>query len=583
MANRGRPKGSKNIAKTGKLLKDGSTPFTLGTEKVASINKEATGEYSVTQTQSFFYSPELTSDSWVLPKSRQEILKWQEPLGSLVFTNSGLKQIEDIIPGDLVLSSNGKWQQVEDVCKKFYTDKDETGNEWTDIKVQGFPEFSLGAYHPITAIKRPQPFAGKDWRGKGIKAYVHLGHKIAKTVQEGLATIPKLNPSKYLDTIYTDQELGISDSIVHWVSAKKLEVGDFVVFPKFKNIEEKEHVYFLEGSEHGNTKQLPKSIVLDADLAYLLGWYVAEGNNNVGFIKITLALDEEDVANKLVKILQKLFPNVTSKWKFHSEANAIQVFAFSKYVAEFFEETCGHKAANKHIPEAVLNGSKDILFAFLDAYFHGDGSFKKSNRGISEMSVVTVSRTLAYQTMLALSKFDVLASFTRLDMKKRDYFCNGKKLNTQPYSYHLTIQGEMLNKLYSGMDTFEGRRVVKYLEDDKNFYLPVREVTTYNKDGWGYDLRTTDHTYVAPVLVSNCRIFFNLEPYVQQITVMHSLYPFSKFDMVVADPSVKKFYEEMSSNGDFNLFEFILQASLSREKFGEAICFGNMTQDDNSK
>lgn len=58
-----RPKGSKNksIEKTGKLLKDGSTPFTLGTEKTASINKEATGEYSVTQTQSFFYSPELNT------------------------------------------------------------------------------------------------------------------------------------------------------------------------------------------------------------------------------------------------------------------------------------------------------------------------------------------------------------------------------------------------------------------------------------------------------------------------------------------------------------------------------------------
>ena len=59
-----RQKGSKNktsIEKTGKLLKDGSTPFTLGTEKSASINKEATGEYSVTQTQSFFYSPELNT------------------------------------------------------------------------------------------------------------------------------------------------------------------------------------------------------------------------------------------------------------------------------------------------------------------------------------------------------------------------------------------------------------------------------------------------------------------------------------------------------------------------------------------
>ena len=57
-----RPKGSKNktsIEKKGIVLKGGDNPFTLGTEKTASINKEATGEYSVTQSQSFFYSPEL--------------------------------------------------------------------------------------------------------------------------------------------------------------------------------------------------------------------------------------------------------------------------------------------------------------------------------------------------------------------------------------------------------------------------------------------------------------------------------------------------------------------------------------------
>lgn len=35
-----------------------------------------TANYSSMQTSSFFYSPELTTESWVLPKSRQEILKW---------------------------------------------------------------------------------------------------------------------------------------------------------------------------------------------------------------------------------------------------------------------------------------------------------------------------------------------------------------------------------------------------------------------------------------------------------------------------------------------------------------------------
>lgn len=124
----------------------------------------------------------------------------------------------------------------------------------------------------------------------------------------------------------------------------------------------------------------------------------------------------------------------------------------------------------------------------------------------------------------------------------------------------------------------------------------IGKTASLNKVGTGdYSVTQTQSFYYSPELTSDSwvlpksrqeilkwiRIFFNLEPYIQQIIMMHSLYPFSKFDLVVEDPSVKKFYEEMAANGDFNLFEFICQASLSREKFGEAICFGNLQQDEN--
>src|SRR5271157_6111822 len=136
----------------------------------------------------------------------------------------------------------------------------------------------------------------------------------------------------------------------------------------------------------------------------------------------------------------------------------------------------------------------------------------------------------------------------------------------------------------------------KLLKDGNTpFTLGTEKSASINKEATGeYSVTQTQSFFYSPELTSDSwvlpksrqeilkwiRIFFNLEPYIQQITMMHSLYPFSKFDLVVADPTIKKFYEEMASNGEFNLFEFICQASLSREKFGEAICFGNMTQDE---
>lgn len=110
------------------------------------------------------------------------------------------------------------------------------------------------------------------------------------------------------------------------------------------------------------------------------------------------------------------------------------------------------------------------------------------------------------------------------------------------------------------------------------------EFSVTQSQSFFYSPELTSDSWVLPKsrqeILKWIRIFFNLEPYIQQITMLHAYYPFSKFDLVVADPTVKKFYEEMSSNGDFNLFNYICQASISREKFGEAICFGNLTQDE---
>jgi hypothetical protein len=76
------------------------------------------------------------------------------------------------------------------------------------------------------------------------------------------------------------------------------------------------------------------------------------------------------------------------------------------------------------------------------------------------------------------------------------------------------------------------------------------------------------------------RIFFNLEPFVQNAIIAHALYPFSKFDLVTKDESITKIYRDMVFNREFDLYEFIIQAALSFEKFGEFIAFGNLKRED---
>lgn len=96
-----------------------------------------------------------------------------------------------------------------------------------------------------------------------------------------------------------------------------------------------------------------------------------------------------------------------------------------------------------------------------------------------------------------------------------------------------------------------------------------------------YSPELTTESWVLPKsrqeILKWCRIFFNLEAYCQSIVKMHAMYPFSKFDIITPDPSVTEFYKEMAFNDNFNLYNFILSASLSYRKFGEALPFGNMT------
>lgn len=108
----------------------------------------------------------------------------------------------------------------------------------------------------------------------------------------------------------------------------------------------------------------------------------------------------------------------------------------------------------------------------------------------------------------------------------------------------------------------------------------------------GVNVATSSSMFYSPELTSEswllpksrqeilkwARIFFNLEPYVYSIIRMHAKFPFSKFEIQVDDPSIQEFYEDMCFNENFNIYDFILRASLCYQKFGEAIPFGNMVK-----
>ena len=103
---------------------------------------------------------------------------------------------------------------------------------------------------------------------------------------------------------------------------------------------------------------------------------------------------------------------------------------------------------------------------------------------------------------------------------------------------------------------------------------------TSNSPSQFYSPELTVESFLLPKsrqeILKWCRIFFNLEAYIQSIITMHADYPFSKFDIITEDPSVTEFYKDVAFSDSLDLYDFIRKASLSYWKFGEAIPFGNM-------
>lgn len=74
------------------------------------------------------------------------------------------------------------------------------------------------------------------------------------------------------------------------------------------------------------------------------------------------------------------------------------------------------------------------------------------------------------------------------------------------------------------------------------------------------------------------RIYFNTDPIVQDVITENATLAMPTFDLVTSDAKIGSFYNEMAFNDNFNLNDFMKLFSLSYYKFGEAIPFGNLSE-----
>ena len=121
--------------------------------------------------------------------------------------------------------------------------------------------------------------------------------------------------------------------------------------------------------------------VISEDVAWLLGFYVAEGSTPKSPVhnRFEVSNTEIEPLDKCKKIIREVFslePVIRKVSEPTDTRKALYALSCaSDTILAFFMHSCVcPKSRDKQVPIFVLNGNKDVKDAFLDGFWHGDGN-----------------------------------------------------------------------------------------------------------------------------------------------------------------------------------------------------------------
>jgi DMSO/TMAO reductase YedYZ molybdopterin-dependent catalytic subunit len=362
--------------------------------------------------------------------------------GSMVYANPEPKKIEEIELGDYIVGGDGRRHKVRNLVRRNHNGR------VVGIKASYLPPVMVTPEHPILTV-RAHPGSGK-WRSK----------RRQKTFRD--------NPSPI------------------WSRADELNLGDYVFFPKYRQLSRQRFVQI------GN-----RWLKIDEKLASVLGWYVAEGSgadSEQRGVAFALSNEDEKDVEKLRFDLAELFGAKTSVYgnEWGTLRKVVITSSETRELSPTLKLWCGDDAESKKIPDFILNARRSILRAFMDSYFRGDGYSHvytgKSYRRSDFIDDTTSSQILAYQLILAFSKLGIPAGLVNHPGSVKDAFS-------------IRVRGDKVKLL---LRDFPSLNKFHYWETPDGFYYPIRNLWEEDYRGPVYDFQAHGFTMLSPFVTQDC-------------------------------------------------------------------------------
>jgi hypothetical protein len=424
--------------------------------------------------------------------------------GTLILTSSGYKPIEAIQVGDEVLSHKGRFCRVTKVYRREYS------GELITIKVAHFNEpLRITPNHEVR-VWRP---TGWEWVPAGaIETEDNLILPTLAVHQD----VDTIRLSEYLPDYYCDGEYLYYEKLRKETIELRASIAAAMPIARgeLKAIaQEAEMPYHVAARLHSELKRgrepqykMQDAIAIDESFMRLVGYYLADGSASVkpdgGTLTFSFAHHEAAFVEDLKTLMEKALQLQSGK-PISQPSAGYNIPFHSKPLAEFFQQTFGHEARQKHLPTWMLHLPDEKLAALVIGYWRGDGS-----RNRIEYRATTTSPYLAGQLKMILQRLSVAA---RVFHDSRDHrgLIDGRVIAGKD-NFQLIIGGpgrERMAALLGETHPFvpKVRKPGKGAFVEGGYILPIRTIERELYSGTVYNLETEDHSYTTACgCVHNC-------------------------------------------------------------------------------
>ncbi|MHA1262690.1 MAG: LAGLIDADG family homing endonuclease [Candidatus Freyarchaeota archaeon] len=389
------------------------------------------------------------------------------PLGTIVYCNGGLKPIEKVKVGDVVLGHDGIWHKVTKTFKRYFV-----GN-LIKVEVSRFRlPVSLTPEHPVLLEN------GRWVKAEKLKEGNRVRFPIPVETYCNLLE-PKLKVSDYVP------EVVISDQIA-FLKGGCQGKGKTTLWP------------------HPNTHHIKNEVPLTPDFLRLCGYFIAEGSARSSHqVRLSFNINEKEYITDVTNIAKNIF-KVDATLKEVKKQNTTIVSINSKIISELFFKLFGKGARNKRIPKLFMILPVVLQRELIKGLWRGDGSVSIDAHGYVTYRYTTASRNLATQIVLILLRMGVVPQIEKASSWKGKY-------GDRDY-YRIIVKGEQTKKMdyiYGKSLERRKRKIIRNVGLHKNFVsMRVRKVITVPYKGLVYNLEVEgSNSYTTEAFsVHNCGV-----------------------------------------------------------------------------